>query len=249
MVIASKSMEGTFRSKRTMRMKHKHIAMAAACVFLIAAGAVYSFGHRRRGEQEIILTCAENEAEDDMAGITENKVYGSPDSHDADAGPLNQEKDGTNREEGIIYVHLCGAVVNPGVYKVEKGTRLVELIDYAGGLVLEAADEYVNQAMAVEDGQRIYIPTKEELKELSVQDYITGDKSNQADSQAVRKVNINTADENELMTLPGIGQAKARSIIEYRKKNGSFKSITDLTNIPGIKEGLLARIEDMITVK
>jgi len=101
----------------------------------------------------------------------------------------------------------------------------------------------------VEDGQRIYIPTKEELKELSVQDYITGDKSNQADSQAVRKVNINTADENELMTLPGIGQAKARSIIEYRKKNGSFKSITDLTNIPGIKEGLLARIEDMITVK
>jgi competence protein ComEA len=100
----------------------------------------------------------------------------------------------------------------------------------------------------VEDGQRIYIPTRNELFELSVDEYVLGDNFGKADNVG-NKVNINTADETELMSLPGIGQAKAKSIIEYRKKNGGFKANDDLMNISGIKERLFSQIEDMITVK
>ena len=101
----------------------------------------------------------------------------------------------------------------------------------------------------VEDGQRIYIPTKNELDELNIEEYVTGDIKNHSDSEASEKVNINTAGESELMSLPGIGQAKAKSIIDYRNKNGDFKAITDLMNISGIKDGLFAKIEDLIIVK
>jgi competence protein ComEA len=156
--------------------------------------------------------------------------------------------DGT-AEDPLIYVHVCGAVVNPGVYQVPEKARIIECIEAAGGLTLEAADDYINQAGKAEDGQRIYIPTQAELKELSLDEYISGDNNNQTDETAEKKININTADEKELMSLPGIGQAKAKSIIEYRKMHGDFKDPADLMNIPGIKEGLFARIKDLVIVR
>ncbi|MDF2541774.1 MAG: hypothetical protein K0S47_1492 [Herbinix sp.] len=159
-------------------------------------------------------------------------------------------------EEAMIFVHLCGAVEKPDVYLVKEGARLIELIKLAGGLTTEAASDYINQAQVVLDGQRIYIPTQVEVKELKPETYITETTQNVAnntnnvpqDTNEHTMININVANEEELMELPGIGKAKAKSIIEYRNKNGDFKRVEDLMNIPGIKEGLYNQLVSYITV-
>jgi competence protein ComEA len=212
-----------------MMMIKRHIIIMSTCLFIVAAGACYSCSNRENTGHEIILS---SEDKHDNC-IMEEEVA----SYDAGEEELS---------EILIYVHLCGAIVNPGVYQVKSGTRLIDLIDEAGGLIPEAAGDYMNQAMVVEDGQRIYIPTKEELKEHNAAQYMM-DGYNSITSDI--RVNINTADETTLMSLPGIGKAKAKSIVEYRNKNGSFKTTEDLMKIPGIKEGLFAKIEDLVTVK
>lgn len=229
-------------------MKNKNIIIAAIILIVIVAGVIYSFSYEKNRGQEILLSSIDNK-EDDLLNV---EIHDN--SLNTEDGMQEQSKlqnSGLQEEshESIIYVHICGAVVNPNVYQVKAGTRLVELIDYAGGLIPEAADDYINQALAVEDGQRIYIPTREELKELSLDEYVIGDNIAQSDTGSEKKIDINTANEAELMTLPGIGSARAKGIIEYRAKNGDFKDITDLMNVSGIKEGMFAQLEDMIIVK
>ncbi len=229
-------------------MKNKYIIIIATCLFLIVAGVCYSCSYKKNNDQEILL----------LSDDIDEEAYKVEDSDTKDLhveGILQSDDLGhqvavaEEFNESVIYVYICGAVVSPSVYRVEAGTRIVDLIDAAGGLTPEAASDYINQAMEAEDGQRIYVPTKEELKELSLDAYVKGDNNNQVNEETSKKVNINTADEAELMSLPGIGQAKAKSIIEYRKKNGSFSAATDLMNISGIKEGLFAQIEDLVIIK
>jgi competence protein ComEA len=228
-------------------MKNKYIVITAICLFIIIAGVCYSCSYKRNQGQEILLSSVDNQEESLKSEVkTDNELH-TGDRKEPGLERYDDIED--DLEEPMIYVHLCGAVVNPDVYKVKTGTRLVELIDIAGGLIPEAADDYVNQALTTEDGQRIYIPTKDELKSLGVTDYVAGDNNGQAIDNANNRVNINTADKTELMSLPGIGEAKANSIIEYRKKNGSFKTVADLMNISGIKEGLFTQIEDLVTIK
>ncbi|NLK99280.1 MAG: hypothetical protein GX271_01315 [Clostridiales bacterium] len=212
-------------------MKNKYFIITASSLFIIVAGVCYSCSYSKDPVQEILLS-SDNNIEEDEALKSELQVDNN-----------------LQIEDELIYVHICGAVVSPAVYQVKDGTRLVELIEYAGGLLAEAADDYINQAVVVEDGQRIYIPTKDELKELKIEEYVLGDIKDQSDNELSKKVNINTADEAELMGLPGIGQAKAKSIIDYRNKNGEFEAITDLMKISGIKDGLFAQLEDLIIVK
>ncbi|MDD4112745.1 MAG: helix-hairpin-helix domain-containing protein [Herbinix sp.] len=229
-------------------MKNKYIIITAFCLFLIVAGVCYSCSYKDNYEQEILLLSDDIDEEaykaegNDSDGLN---IEGILQSNDLD----HQVHITEDLNESVIYVYICGAVVSPDVYQVEEGTRIVDLIKTAGGLTPEAASNYINQAMEAEDGQRIYIPTRDELKELSLDEYIKGDNNYQASEETDKKVNINTADESELTSLPGIGQAKAKSIIEYRDKNGSFRAITDLMSISGIKEGLFAQIEELIIVK
>lgn len=146
----------------------------------------------------------------------------------------------------------------PGVYEVTTATRLYELVKLAGGLTGEAAGDYVNQAITLGDGQRIYIPTLEEVAKLSQNQRMEGDKTlengNNSDTQnqtvlQTDRININTASLDQLMTLPGIGQAKADSIINYRTQNGLFTKIEELMNISGIKEGLFGKVKEYISVE
>lgn len=135
-----------------------------------------------------------------------------------------------------IYVHVCGAVNSPGVYTLIEGSRVYEAIELAGGFTESAATESINQAEVLKDGQMLRVYTTEEVllqKESSVDD---------------GKVNINRADEEELMTLPGIGESKAKSILSYREEHGEFSSVEDLKNITGIKEGVYSKIKDYITI-
>ncbi len=195
-----------------------------------------------------------------------------------------------NNENSIhyIYVHLCGAVKKSDVYKVEEDTRLVDVIALAGGLTEDAAGDFVNQASLLEDGQQIYIPTKEEVKEKTPLEYTASslpnknnsssssnnssnsnnsgnsnnsnnssnnsNNSNNSSNNNSKKsnngiININTASKEELMTLSGIGEAKAKSIIDYRETHNGFKSIEEIKNIVGIKDSIYNKVKDSISVK
>lgn len=134
------------------------------------------------------------------------------------------------------HVYICGAVKSPGVYTLPKGSRIYEVILMAGGLLEEASEDSINQAQELADGQMIKVPTKEEEKEQLSTEKTDG------------RVNLNTADIGELMTIPGIGEAKARSILSYREEAGGFSSVEEIMNITGIKEGVYSKIKDYITV-
>ena len=139
-------------------------------------------------------------------------------------------------EEEIIYVDVAGAVQNPGVYQLKQGDRVYQAIEMAGGFREDAEESAINQAAVLEDGQQITVLSTSQQQE-------------QAEKAAEEGlVNINTADEDTLCSLPGIGEAKAKSIIAYREKNGPFKSTEELTEVSGIKEGVFDKISDMICV-
>lgn len=133
-----------------------------------------------------------------------------------------------------IFVFVCGAVRSAGVYELPVGSRVFEAVQMAGGFSEDAAVSHINQAEVLEDEVRLYIPTMNEITEEQ--------------SGGDGKVNINTAAKEELMTLPGVGQAKAVLIIQYREEHGSFQKVEDIMNISGIKEGLFGKIKDYIKV-
>ena len=141
-------------------------------------------------------------------------------------------------EEAYVYVHVCGAVAHPGVVKLPVNSRVEDALLAAGGFVENASAEYVNLASRVEDGQQLFFPTKEEA-ELKQQE--------KAVSEA-GLVNINSADETLLCTLPGIGESRAGDIIAYREAEG-FTCIEDIMKVPGIKQSTYDKLKDKITVR
>ena len=167
-----------------------------------------------------------------------------------------EESSGTDQEpeqeipqeerEPALIIHICGAVERPGVYELPGGSRIYQAIEEAGGFTDEADRDYLNQAKGLEDGIRLYVPTREETS----QDGWTGEEAAVGTGQENRPglVNINTADEKELCTLAGIGSRKAKSIIAYREANGRYEKIEDVMKVEGIKQGLFAKIRDSITV-
>ncbi|MBE5872262.1 MAG: ComEA family DNA-binding protein [Lachnospiraceae bacterium] len=158
-----------------------------------------------------------------------------------------------DKEDTICYVHVCGAVVSPGVYRMERGARIFEAIELAGGVTEDAYGDAVNQALEVKDGDRIRIPTQEEwqsgMADLTVrQEEKDNEEQDTAESFTEDKININTADVSVLCTLPGIGMAKAEAIVAYRESNGKFTDISQIQNVTGIKEGLYHKIKDRIKI-
>ena len=144
------------------------------------------------------------------------------------------------------YVFVCGSVREPGVYQISEGMRVYEAVALAGGFSEQADQEWLNQAEYVNDGQKLYVYSLEETLQMQ-KDGMQPD-GIQPDGQTGQKININTADKESLMTLPGIGEAKADAIIQYREENGDFSSIEEIQNIPGIKTAVFAKIKDNITV-
>ncbi len=161
-----------------------------------------------------------------------------------------------------IFVYVCGAVNTPGVYELEAGARLYEAIARAGGVREDGAEESINQAQAVSDGERLYIPTDEEVRQ-GLDAYLqsgtavgsaaagaspAGSADGRGGRDAAGKVNINTASKEELTALNGIGDTRAASILAYRESYGPFGSIEDLMKVEGIKEGVFNKLKDDITV-
>lgn len=136
-----------------------------------------------------------------------------------------------------LLVHVSGAVQNPGVYSLPVGSRIVDVIQAAGGLLPEASEDEINLAAFLIDGQKIYIPrTGEEIPS-----------SMRMESNPDTKININTATAEELDSLPGIGNTKAEAVISYRQQNGPFQAIEDILNVPGIGPTIFEQIKEYIT--
>ena len=136
-----------------------------------------------------------------------------------------------------IYVHICGEVIKPGVYQMPEGSRVYELLALAGGATADGVPDAVNLADVLADGERIVIPTEEEVYLIK-----------EPNGAETGLINLNTATLQQLMTLPGIGEGKAADIIRYRESNGAFKDISDIMKISGIKDALFQKIQSLITV-
>ncbi len=163
----------------------------------------------------------------------------------------NQEKDNrktdpATEQKPITYVavYICGAINKEGVYEVPENSRIEEVVALAGFYREDAAKNYLNLAEKVVDGQRLYVPTIQEIEAGEIEEIKEDGQSN----RGINKVNINTASMEELMTLTGIGEAKALSIIQYREEQGPFQKIQDIQNISGIKAGVYTKIEEQIRV-
>lgn len=163
------------------------------------------------------------------------------------------EKDDKNKE---TIVHITGAVKKNGIVKLKDGARIYDAIEMAGGSTDDADLSKINLAYVLEDGQKVYIPKIGEInQENAEEEYITFEYGNNKNiiqdynKGGNEKVNINTANQTELETLPGIGTATAEKIIDYRNKNGKFSSIEDIQNVKGIGNAKYENIKESICVK
>ena len=176
---------------------------------------------------------------------------GGEDSHSSSsvpdgAGGTSDSSAQSVEETGNIFIYVCGAVKEPGVYVLPEGSRVYEAIQMAGGMTPEANEAFVNQARVLVDGEQITVFTKEETEGLDPKafDYDVP----AMDPVAQGKININKATAEELTSLSGIGEAKALAIIEYRETNGAFRETADIMKVSGIGEALYNKIKDDIDV-
>lgn len=229
------------------------------------------------GKNDMVLEngMPEHEAEEMPGAEGASGMEGEPEAANTDGGAeqkpggeaVSEENRSVETASQDIYVHICGAVAKPGVYVLRAGSRVYEGVEAAGGFAEDACEDFVNQAGLLTDGQRLVIPTMEEAEAAradgSYQEVWRTEAQGETGSLAEAEtaggtgsgvgnsgglVNINTAAENELSAIPGIGAGKAAAIVKYRQENGAFTSIEDIMKVSGIKEGTFEKIKDKITV-
>ena len=222
------------------------------------------YWHRNEGKKSVVTVllsltialslsaCGQNTAvETELSTFESEEKYES--SEAISYNVVEEEAESVSQD---IYVYICGAVESPGVYKMPEGSRIFEVLEKAGGLRKDAAEDAVNQALLLSDGDRIKFPTIDELKEINekgneaealreIAGDLWGTESQEANDG---RVNINTASAEELTTISGIGETRAEAIISYRESNGAFASIDDIKKVAGIKDGLFLKIKDKIRI-
>lgn len=243
-----------------MKNKLKITAGIFTVVFCILLGCE----RRDAGQENLLLpvegTAAHGDAGTGTALPEESGVQGGNGSGDgfraenAPAGDTPVEDAGAKKPlPETCTVHICGAVNRPGVYVMEGESRIYQAVEMAGGFRADAHEDYLNQADLLLDGMKIYVPTKEEVEESGEGKRLLasageGGALSTKTEENSSLVNINTAGEDLLCTLSGVGSSRAKSIIAYREKNGAFQKIEDIMKVEGIKDGLFQKIKDSITV-
>lgn len=213
----------------------------------------------RKAEPNAGNTDQNREAESN-AGDTDQNRKAEPSAGSTDRTELS---DASSEEAKTLVVHICGAVSAPGVYELPAGSRIIDAVEAGGGFLPEADEACCNLAEEIVDGCQIYIMTKSEScadgqteKKAGIQtspnsDMQTTDRNVRSNSALALEnglVNLNTADVAALMTLPGIGESRAKAIISYREQHGAFAKIEDIMKISGIKQAAFSKIKDKITV-
>ena len=211
--------------RKYIEKNKKYIIIALLFIFL-SIGIIIVKQFDTEEKESLELISIEEETEQDNKSIEEEEDY-------------------------KIVVHITGEVEKEGIIEIKEGGRISDAIDAAGGLTKEADLERVNLAYELEDGQKIYIPNKndkdiEEYVTEGVDDIVLPDElSNMGDGL----ININKADLEELQELDGIGEALAENIIAYRENNGKFKNIEDIKNVSGIGDSKYEKIKDSIKIR
>ncbi len=152
--------------------------------------------------------------------------------------PETDMADAKTEEPEMVIIYVCGEVWTPGVYTLEAGSRIGDAVKAAGGMTEEADETFLNQAQILLDGEKIYVPSKEEAAGGGIDE----------PGNWNAKVSINRAGKEQLMTLAGIGESKAEAIIAYRESHGGFQSLEELMHVDGIKEGTYEKIKDLISL-
>lgn len=148
---------------------------------------------------------------------------------------------GAGRDSGRVTVHAAGAVLRPGLYRLAAGARIDDLLSAAGGLAGDADPDRVNLAAPLSDGQRVYFPRRGEPAAAEIA--VSGT------SRQSGAVNLNTATEEQLDALPGVGPATAKAIVAERsRRGGRFDSVEDLLQVRGIGPAKLEQLRDLVTV-
>lgn len=212
--------------------KQKIILGVIACAMIVTIG--YYFMQNLGGEEQEFEIYEEVAAENEVVENNQN----------------------TQTKETIpdIKVHVAGCVAEEGVVTLKQGDRIADAVEKAGGLTSDANIKDVNLAYVLKDGQKIYIPSNIEEEVAYITDQSgteimsTEGKNEEGTTMNTGKVNINTATQTELETLPGIGPSTALKIITYRDENGDFESIEDIKNVSGIGESKYEAIKDSIEV-
>ena len=221
-----------------MENKKKILISISLMIVLILGFIIYIINNRTNNELDLNIFEVEESKKENIVNQINNVE--------------NVEK--TDEELAEIAVHITGEIKKSGIVYLKEGARLVDAIKKAGGETKNADLSQVNLAYQLKDGEKIYIPNKNE----KMIEYITQgngnnivlegkDTSNNLKGEN-NKVNINTATQDELDALPGIGVSTAQKIIEYRETNGKFNKIEDLQNVKGIGESKYSEIKDKITV-
>ncbi|MDU7242705.1 helix-hairpin-helix domain-containing protein [Clostridium sp.] len=167
-------------------------------------------------------------------------------SVEVNAEPIKEVKGENQLTKSIkmIVVEIKGEVVSPDVYEISEGSIIRDLITKAGGLTNEANIDKINRADKLRDNQLIVIPNKNDLSNANTNINISKEGNTSEDGI----ININTASLEELQKINGVGEVKAKSIINYREKNGGFKSIDEMKNIEGIGDKTFEKMKDQITI-
>lgn len=145
-----------------------------------------------------------------------------------------------------IVVFVSGEVVSPGVYTLPPQSRVVDAIEAAGGLGVEADTSAVNQAILLEDGMQIHVP---KVGEVATPLPLSGEDGSGSATQSAAKLNINTATATELETLPEVGPVTAEAIVRHRETHGAFESVDELLDVPGIGDATLNAIRELVTTE
>ena len=245
-------------------LKNKKIICIIVIIFLI--GLYIIINKLTNNYNEEIITTEESNIEAEEDNEIDVVTESSENSED--------ENNESEEEDKKIYVYVTGEVNNPGVVILNKGSRITDAINAAGGTTSKANTTKVNLVYILEDGMKVNIPSKEEANNGSNFEYITKDSgegagdsnisnrssssvesSDRAEEVGTTKkersssiVNINTATQTELETLPGIGPSTALKIINYRKETGKFSNIEELKNVNGIGDSKFETLKKFITV-
>lgn len=160
----------------------------------------------------------------------------------------NKENKEETKEMGTgIFVHIDGWIQNPGVYEIKENDRVNTIIEKAGGLKEGASIKSINLAARLSDGDKIYIPNREEEKQIETTE-VKGNNTGTVKITKNNKININKASISELKQITGIGESTANKIIDYRENVGKFKKIEDIKEVKGIGDSKYESIKDKITI-
>ena len=221
----------------------------------------------RTGSTGSVNTGDNKTGRSDPASVTNNEL-----DHTGSSSDSNNEGGNVVESEAQIAVFVCGAVKNPGVFYLAEGSRVVKAVEAAGGFTGEADPDWINLARPLTDGEQICFLTKQEVREQKEKGICFADPAGAAGENASRSdlqhpnaenpgaedpntenlsgtVNLNTADKKELMTLPGIGEVRAESILSYREMSGGFAYPEQICEVSGIGEAVYEKIRDRISVQ